>query len=272
MHENKAPLISVIIPNYNNEIYLKDCIDSILNQTYSNIEIIVVDDCSTDCSWHLLNSLTENINNLFIYKNKENKGVSYSRNRGVDFSNGEYITTLDPDDLFYLDKIQSEYNVFIEHGNKDLVAYSSYTTFTEDLQVITKKIDDSNAETGDIYRGMLYRAIPFSRDLLIKKDMFYSVGGFNESLSLYEDWEFKLRLAQRYNYYFSGSDGIKYRQHNTGLSSVDFNEHMSSMRSIFLSSKPDGMLWLFNLINERALHNRIVRKLLFYCKINRFLF
>ncbi|MBA6362069.1 hypothetical protein H4J49_19950, partial [Colwellia sp. BRX8-6] len=170
---------------------------------------------------------------------------------------------------FYFDKIQSEYNVFVKHGNKDIVAYSSFTTFTEELQPITKKIDKSNAVDGDIYRGMLYRAIPFSRDLLIKKDMFKIVGGFNESLNLYEDWDFKLRLAKKYEYYFSGVDGIKYRQHNTGLSSVDFSKHVSAMRSIFLSNQPNGRLWLFNLINQRDFHNRIVRKILFLSGLNR---
>jgi glycosyltransferase involved in cell wall biosynthesis len=269
MSEKNIPLISVIIPNYNNEKYLEVCIDSVLKQTYSNIEIIVVDDCSTDASWRLLNSLKDKIKSLSIYMNENNKGVSYTRNRGVEYAIGEYITTLDPDDLFFPDKIQSEYDVFIAHDNSDIVAYSSYTTFTEELQPITRVINKYNTVEGDIYCGMLYRAIHFSRDILIKKKMFIEVGGFNESLHLYEDWDFKLRLAKQFPYYFSGVDGIKYRQHSNGLSSVDFTKHIKSMQLIFLSNNPQGKLWLFNLINKGALYNKIIRKALFISRFNR---
>jgi hypothetical protein len=169
MSTNEEPLISVIIPNYNNEKYLRACVDSLLNQTYSNVEIVVVDDCSTDNSWELLNILNGEIDNLVIYKNEINQGVSYSRNKGVSISRGEYITTLDPDDMFYPMKIQAEYNVFLKHNNNDIVVYSSFTRVTNDLIPLKKVINKDNALEGDIYRGMLYRAIPFSRDVMIKK-------------------------------------------------------------------------------------------------------
>ena len=91
-------LITVIVPCYNIEKYIEKCIESIENQTYKNIEIIAVDDCSTDNTIEVLKKLQEKYNNLFIYENKENRGAAYSRNYAISKANGEYIGFIDSDD------------------------------------------------------------------------------------------------------------------------------------------------------------------------------
>ena len=90
--------ISVIIPCYNVEKYIEKCVDSILNQTYKNIEIILVDDCSTDNTWKMLNEISKNKNNITILKNKKNSGAGYSRNQALKIAKYDIISFVDSDD------------------------------------------------------------------------------------------------------------------------------------------------------------------------------
>ena len=92
-------MVSVIIPNYNNEIFLKNVISKILGNTYNNIEIVIVDDCSTDLSVGIVKQFSNE--KIRLYENKENSGTYYSRNKGILLSKGEYILNIDGDD--YID-------------------------------------------------------------------------------------------------------------------------------------------------------------------------
>lgn len=114
--------VSVIIPVHNSSKYLKKCLDSVINQTYRNIEIIVVDDKSTDNSIELI----ENINDerIKIIKLKENVGVACARNKGIQEANGDFICFLDSDDYWNLDKIEKQVSFILE--NNYAFIYSGY--------------------------------------------------------------------------------------------------------------------------------------------------
>ena len=90
--------VSVIIPVYNVEPYLKEALDSVINQTLREIEIICIDDCSTDNSYNILEEYAKKDNRIIIIKNEENLGVGISRNKGIRLSKGEYIGFVDGDD------------------------------------------------------------------------------------------------------------------------------------------------------------------------------
>ena len=90
--------ISVVIPVYNVENYLEKCLDSILNQTLREIEIICIDDCSIDNSYFILEEYSKKDSRIVIIKNNINKGVSKSRNIGINISKGDYIAFIDSDD------------------------------------------------------------------------------------------------------------------------------------------------------------------------------
>ena len=94
----KNPKISVIVSVYNTEKYIEKCLDSLMNQTYNNMEIVVINDCSTDGSLKILKKYAKKYNNIILIENKENKGLSYSRNVGLEKATGEYIGYIDSDD------------------------------------------------------------------------------------------------------------------------------------------------------------------------------
>lgn len=267
------PLVSIIIPNYNNAIYLEKCIKSIQNQTYNNIEIIIVDDCSTDDSMLVLKDMEKKYSNIHIYQNKINKGVSFSRNFGIRQSNGEYFSTLDPDDEYYSDKIELEVKKIISSTDKDIIVYSGFNSVDENSNPIPfkTKLTKFNSANGWIHKKLCYMVIPVPRDMLMRKEQFMSVGGFNESMSLYEDWDFKLRLAEKYKFFFSGSKGVKYRRHSSGLSSVHFEKHFQIMIDIFNKYTKKPNVTLFKIINDKKITSKIVKSI-FYLPFINFIF
>ena len=102
--------VSVIVPVYNVEEYLKECLDSIINQTLEEIEIICIDDCSTDSSYNILEEYAKKDNRIILLENKENMGVGYNRNIGIKKAQGEYISFIDSDDYISKDFLYNLYN------------------------------------------------------------------------------------------------------------------------------------------------------------------
>ena len=110
------PKVSVIIPIYNTEKYLRKCLDSVCNQTLSDIEIICVNDCSTDNSLEILEEYASKDNRIKLIDFKENKGAAVARNAGIDEAKGEYIGFVDSDDFIDLDFYEKLYNKAVKSG------------------------------------------------------------------------------------------------------------------------------------------------------------
>lgn len=129
------PLVSVIIPVYNVENYLKECLDSVLNQTYKNIEVIVINDGSTDKSLHILEDYSSKFNNIKII-DQENSGQSVARNKGLENAKGKYIYFLDSDDYILPDTLKKLIKK-LEMNNLDIIRFAA-RPFSEN---INKRID-----------------------------------------------------------------------------------------------------------------------------------
>ena len=102
--------VSIIIPVYNVERYLPKCLDSVINQTLRDIEIICIDDCSTDGSYEILQEYASKDDRIIVLKQETNQGQGVARNRGIDIAKGEYIGFVDPDDWIELDMYEKMYN------------------------------------------------------------------------------------------------------------------------------------------------------------------
>jgi len=122
------PKVSVIIPVYNVEKYLKKCIDSVLIQNYSNIEVILVDDASTDGSYKICTEYVACDERIKVLQNKENRGLSATRNRGLDIMSGEYVLFLDSDDWLPPEAIRSEVKIALQENVLLVVFKMGYST------------------------------------------------------------------------------------------------------------------------------------------------
>jgi len=148
------PLVSVIVPVYNVEPYLRECLDSILNQTYQNIEVIIINDGSPDNAQRIIDEY-ENGDSRIVTIKQENKGLNMARAAGVKIANGEYVTFIDSDDMIHPCYIRVLYECLVKHDSDiSIVGYSSFVDST-------KIIDSSNLGYGNDLQ-----VIPSNRELL----------------------------------------------------------------------------------------------------------
>jgi len=120
----KCPKISVIIPVYNVEKYLKECLDSVINQTFNDIEIICIDDGSTDTSYSILEEYAKKDNRFVILK-QENRGAGVARNKGIEVARGEYLYFLDSDDFIDCTLLEKAY-IKIKENDSDICIFKTY--------------------------------------------------------------------------------------------------------------------------------------------------
>lgn len=138
---NDIPLVSVIVPIYKVEKYLPTCIDSIISQTYKNIEILLVDDGSPDNCGRICDEYAVKDNRIHVF-HEANKGVSVARNIGLDNANGELISFIDPDD--YIDNDFIEYLVSIMHSTSADISYCGYRYLDEEGNILKREKKDSS--------------------------------------------------------------------------------------------------------------------------------
>lgn len=235
------PLVSVIIANYNNARFLRQCLDSVLEQTYKRIEIVIADDVSTDQSRDVITEYAKIHSNIVPVLNARNLGVAANRINAVKIAKGEYLTTLDSDDFYYSkEKLAREIGLILQNptGSNSLVAYSDTILVNEHGNVLRNQMQDKQKKQGEILQFLIMRSCVIPRDMTFRRDDFEAVGGYDESLSLYEDWDLKLRLAARCQYFYTGVAGTAYRVNTAGLSAGNYLHHAKLMHEVFLKNLP----------------------------------
>lgn len=234
----KQALLSVIVANYNNERFIRECLDSILNQDYKDLEIIVHDDCSIDSSQKIMREYEKKypgkVKTMF---SPVNQGVAQTRHKAILDAKGEYITTLDSDDYYYdPQKLQKEMELVRHHKEKnsrDVIAFSNIVLVKGDKTTIQTWGNQENIKEGLILDHIMSRSCMIPRDFVIKKEAYFQVGGYDTHIPIYEDWDLKIRAASKYEFYYTGINGTAYRRHGTGLSASPIPEHIHWLEFIF---------------------------------------
>ena len=180
------PKVSIIVPIYNVEKYLNKCIDSLLNQTLKDIEIILVDDGSTDNSGEIAKNFAEKNPNKIKYYRKENGGLSDARNYGIPYATGEYIAFLDSDDYIEENAYEEMYNKAIEE-NSDYVECDFIWEYPN-----KSKIDKQNYYFGKSEMMKNVRVVAWNK--LIKRELITTNNIFFPKGLRYEDVEFTYKL------------------------------------------------------------------------------
>lgn len=187
--------VSVIIPTYNRASKLMKSIESVLNQTYSNIELVVVDDGSTDNTQELVESINdERINYI---KLPHNRGASGARNAGVEYSKGKIIAFEDSDDLWKKEKLEKQMSYWKEHPEFSMI-YCQYNMHVSGEVCNVPDKDWYGEFEGDIFPWLLLRNTVGAPTMLMYKESFLKVGGFDTTLRSLEDWDFAVRFAEKY--------------------------------------------------------------------------
>ena len=190
-------MISVVIPAYNSSSTIKDCIDSVLQQTRADLvcEILVINDGSKDNTEELVEQLYEKEEKVRVIS-KENGGVSTARNAGIRAAKGDWIALLDSDDVWLPEKLELQWAEI--ENNKD-IAFIGSNRNQEDLHYGTKVHDDLYCL--DLHQ-LLIKMWPHTSTALIRRDVFETVGCFNEQMRYAEDGELWNRIALKYPLYY----------------------------------------------------------------------
>lgn len=229
--------ISVVIPNYNNALYLPQCLESVLNQTFLDIEIVVIDDASTDHSLEIIGRFASSDNRIKVIANDERLGISRNRHKGIMEATSYWLTTLDSDD-YYCDQRKIEAEMALVHRfeaekGEEVCAFSNIIVVDEKGEFVMKQWPDEKVEEGDIFKGVFSRTSMIPRDFTFNMQQYLNAGGYDPQFNLYEDWDLKIRIARNTRFFFTGLDGIAYRRKGQGLSYAPVSEHVATIRRIY---------------------------------------
>jgi len=210
------PLVSIILPVYNAASFLPACLDSLLKQTYSNIEIIAVNDGSTDNSLAILNQYSQKDSRIKVFSNNKNKGIGYTTNLAIKKTSSPYIARMDADDIAYKNRISQQINFLLKNPQTVAVGGQCRIINTKG-EIVGKKTFPT--QNHDIHH-MMYTAmsiqqptVMFNTKLLPKNFSWY-----NNSLSPVDDLDLFFRLFQYGQLANLPSFVLKYRQYHTSAS------------------------------------------------------
>lgn len=194
MKEKSDSLVSAVIITHNRKDLVQGAIDSVLNQTYSNIELFVIDDASEDGSREILEARAEKEGFVYIYIPKtESKGGNHARNVGIKKSHGEYVAFLDDDDEWLPEKIDKQVEFLENHSECGVVACFNIVEF--DFKDRYPENRDGMME-GDVH-DRIFTWIPFVTSVaMYRREVFEEVGVFDENLRYWQEYDLNIRVAQ----------------------------------------------------------------------------
>jgi|GEM_PF-878279 len=254
--EKPHPLVSIIIPTYNSSHFLPECLNSVLSQSYENIEIIVIDDGSTDNTTDVVQPFTQHI----IYRKQENRGLAGARNAGLSVSTGEFIAWLDADDIAHPDRILLQ-ATFLLNNPEFILISSDFSTFNSkgqiahshisayygvaqkagdisklypnhkevtpelppDCELIDTKIKKLQICSGEAHPALILGNFIHPPTVMLRKSACLTAGELDETIPTAEDWDYFIRLSKIGPVAFINYPLLQYRISEQQMSSPNNN-------------------------------------------------
>lgn len=227
------PKVSVVVPTYNSAQYISETINSIIAQTYHDIEIIIVDDCSTDDTERVVKSFSSD-KIRYIRLTKNHGGPSKPRNVGIKAAKGKYIAFCDSDDMIMPDRIESSVKLFDKHPELGMT-FSDEQKFSEvtgeDLGNFLREYDlfhslpkEKASEncfiiaSKDAFPCLFYENYIMPSGVTVRSSIFQKVGYFDETITNGDDWDMWFRISQKFPVGFVDKIGFRYRVRTNSIS------------------------------------------------------
>jgi len=272
MTKIKKPLITVYMPVFNAAKFLDQSIGSILNQTFSDFEFIIVDDASTDNSWKIIKSYAKKDKRIVAIKNKINLGVSLTSNITISQAKGKFIARMDADDISTPDRLQKQID-YLKNNPKTIIVGGQCTIIDENNQIIGEK---KFPITHKQINNMIFWAVPIqqgfmmiNRSLLPKKFVWYSPSKFSaEEVDLY------FNLSKFGNFANLSDNLYFYRQVSTGLSHqnpkktfwITLKSRLNAINNGFYPTFSAILINILQLVVISILPNRFIMSLWHYIR------
>ena len=194
----ERPYVSVIIPTYNRADVLGRSVESVLNQTYRNLELIVVDDGSRDQTQELMRKYEEVDSRVKYYSCGINRGAATARNQGVKYASYDYIAFQDSDDEWFPQKLERQLQNWSDAFGICYCNYQMVSSKGEVFRIFPAPDRPTEEKNGRIFLPLLKKNCIGTPTILMRKKVFIETGGFDESFSAIEDYDFSVRVAEKY--------------------------------------------------------------------------
>ncbi len=259
-----SPLVSVIIPAYNHEMYIEEALQSVINQTYKNIQLIVINDGSTDATGDVIvNFIKKNKDFNIEYLSKPNEGICRTLNKGLELAKGKYVALLASDDMCTPDRIEKQLHLMEENANIGLVFSDYYfVRFNQMTQIKgtdykpnIKKCFINNIQNVNMYEKLLTENIIPALTVFIRKECFDKIGVYDNNLKA-EDYDMSLRISKEFPIAFIDEPLAYYRIHDSNFSHTVVS--FDGIKALFAIMKKQ--------YNERPLKHQYIKKNILFFK------
>ncbi|QRR01748.1 glycosyltransferase [Dyadobacter sandarakinus] len=208
MKQDKQPLVSVIVTAYNHELYIQEALISVFQQTYRQIEVIVIDNGSTDHTLGVLECQQEILPYFKLIRNNSNYGLCKAFNQGLALAGGKYIIDLSGDDTLMPERIAHQVALFESLPDDYAVVFSNAAYMDAEGRELRKHFPVGKngcalrrVPSGDVYKNILQRYFICTPTMMIRTSVLRQLGGYDESLC-FEDFDFWIRSAVRFKYFY----------------------------------------------------------------------
>lgn len=243
----QQPLVSILIPCYNHQDFLPDCLDSILGQTYQNIELLICDDCSPDDSWSVIESYADRLRQRFerveLMRNEVNCGVTKNVNRMLAMAKGQFVKTIASDDAMATAAIGEMAGFLMDNPKVDVVVANGvkvpeeqrYPNFQSNEKIYVKEPDFS-AE--GFFERVARRNEISAPAAMVRMSVYEKYGFYDENVKV-EDYEFWLRVLQngKTRFGFLNEDLLYYRINANSMTSLSANAGLARRRKLIHESE-----------------------------------
>lgn len=218
------PVISVIMSTYNEEKYIETSLKSLLNQTFKDFEIIIVDDASTDHTRQLIQGLQDE--RIHLLCNEENQGLTKNLNKALDYVKGKYIARMDGDDIAFPKRFEKQYKYMEQHPETMLV--SCYTKSFGDSELVFALPDNSEV----LKVRMLIRPVYAHPGFMMRRELIDAGYRYDEEYRTAQDYEFASRVAEKYKIGMVPEILLFYRVHKKQISAKAGNQQFNNADKI----------------------------------------
>lgn len=240
-------LVSIITPYFKSKQYIQKTIDSIKSQSYSNWELIIIDDENSLNSHKVLKKFVSK--KIKVYKNKKNFGVAVSRNKGMKLAKGEVCCFLDSDDMWEKNKIKKQIEVLKRKNSKALfTSYRGIENDKEIYQVIIKKRLS--------FKNLLIKNPICCSSVMLHKDI-YKKYKFDENLKTKEDYDLWLKISKKYHFNFVKEILVNYTVRKNSLSSLQLNKILNAFK---IYRYNQGFSFLYSIFCILRLYTNAIQK------------
>jgi glycosyltransferase involved in cell wall biosynthesis len=220
---DRAPKVSVLMPSFNYARYLQAAIESVLSQSYTDLELIITDDCSTDGSREILEHWRRLDDRVAPVFHDINLGLARARNSGLAVSRGEFVALCDADDVWLPNKLETQIRCFqaqpelgVVHSDSAIIDGSGNLTGQRFSSLYHRKGQITSGNLFEVLCGQNFLCVP---TVILRRKAIEYAGGFEENLRSLEDWVCWIKVSRKYPFHYVEDALVQYRIHGAGLSS-----------------------------------------------------